>query len=210
MRGFATIEGARVNTDPSQGWESVAERFMAVRSGIGASLVRAWARDHLPESGSVVDIGCGSGVPIAEALIEQGFGVSGIDASPSLIAAFRRRFPHAPAACEAAQDSAFFHRRFHGAVAVGLLFLLPEDDQRRVIGRVAGALEPGGRFLFSAPRERCEWRDLLTGRPSRSLGEEEYDRLLRASGLRLAGCHVDEGENHYFDAVKPPSCAIRG
>lgn len=188
--------------DRSEGWEDVAGKFMAARSGVGARLVRAWALDRLPRSASVVDIGCGSGVPVAQALIEEGFDVYGIDASPTLAAAFRRRFPEAPCACEAAQESAFFGRAFDAAVCVGLLFLLSEDDQRGVIRSVAAALRPGGRFLFSAPRERCEWPDSLTGRLSRSLGEDAYGLLLRANGLSLAGCLVDEGENNYYDAVK--------
>lgn len=191
-----------MNIDQSEGWDDIAERFMTVRSDIGASLVRSWARDNLPKSGSVIDVGCGSGVPITQALVDEGFEVFGIDASPKLIAAFRRRFPGARSACEAAQDSNFFHRSFDAAVAIGLLFLLSEDDQRRAIDRVGDALVPGGRFLFSAPRQRCSWRDMLTGRSSRSLGEKAYERLLNMSGLRLAGHYVDEGGNQYFDAVK--------
>lgn len=189
--------------DRSEGWDGVAEQFMTARSGIGTSLVRSWARDHLPPSATVVDVGCGSGVPIAQALVEAGFAVFGIDASPILMAAFRCRFPDAPSACEAAQDSAFFHRRFDAAVSIGLLFLLSADDQRKLLGRVADALAPGGRFLFSAPRERCEWIDMLTGWRSMSLGEQTYQRLLETSGLHLVGCRVDEGGNNYFDAVKP-------
>lgn len=126
------------------------------RSNVGAQLVRYWARDNLPPSGCVIDVGCGSGLPITQVLIEEGFEVFGIDASPTLIAAFGRRFPDAQSACEAAQHSAFFHRKFDAAISIGLLILLTEDVQREVICRVANALEPGGRFLFSAPREVCE------------------------------------------------------
>jgi SAM-dependent methyltransferase len=192
-----------MNIDRSEGWEGVAEEFIAARSDIGASLVRSWARDNLPPSSCVIDVGCGSGVPIAQALIEDGFAVFGIDASPTLMDAFRRRFPNMQSACEAAQDSVFFHRTFDAAISIGLLFLLSPDDQCKVLGRVATALRPGGRFLFSAPRERCEWQDMLTGRQSISLGEREYERILKASGLRLTGCCIDEGENNYFDAAKP-------
>jgi len=194
--------GADVTRDRSEGWNEIAGPFMAARSDIGAALVRSWARDHLPPSASVLDVGCGSGVPIAQALIEDGIAVFGIDASPRLIAAFRRRFPAMQAACEAAQDSAYFHRDFDAAVAIGLLFLLSEEDQRIVIHRVAQVLRPGGRFLFSAPREACAWQDLLTGRESRSLGRAEYERHLEAAGLRLDGCRLDEGGNHYFDAAR--------
>lgn len=191
-----------MSDDRSEGWDTVAERFLAVRSDIGATLVRSWALAHVPKSASVLDIGCGSGIPITQVLVQEGFQVSGIDASSTLIAAFRRRFPHVPSACEAAQDSLFFHRTFDAAVMIGLLFLLSEQDQRHVIHRVAGSLRPAGRFLFTAPRERCTWPDALTGKPSRSLGAEEYERILQARGFRLIGSHVDEGGNHYFDAIR--------
>lgn len=188
------------SADRSEGWDAVAEEFLSVRSGAGALLVREWARKNLPKACSVIDIGCGSGVPITQVLIEEGFDVRALDASPALLAVFRRRFPDVPSACEAAQDSAFFNRTFDGAVSVGLLFLLSEEDQQKTIRRIAKALKPGGRLLFSAPRERCEWLDMLTGRPSRSLGEEAYSALLQDSGLRLVGCCADEGENNYYDA----------
>lgn len=191
-----------MRTDHSEGWDDVAKQFIAARSNIGAHLVRSWARDTLPQSGSVVDVGCGSGVPIAQVLVDEGFEVFGIDASPTLIAAFRHRFPNAQSACEAAQDSAFFGRTFDAAISIGLLFLLAEHDQRKVIRRIANSLNPGGRLLFSAPREICEWRDTLTGRRSKSLGAEGYELLLQESGLYLVGCHVDEGENNYYDAVR--------
>ena len=48
---------------------------------------------HVPESGTVLDLGCGSGEPIARYLIEQGRRVTGVDASPGLIALCRERFP---------------------------------------------------------------------------------------------------------------------
>lgn len=192
-----------MQADLSEGWDAVAGAFMAARSGIGAGLVRGWAGKSLPPGADILDVGCGSGVPIAEGLIADGFAVWGVDASPRLVAAFEARFPGVPVACEAAQESAFFARAFDGVIAVGLVFLLAEEDQRRVIARMAAALKPGGRLLFSAPLERCEWKDSLTGRRSVSLGRAAYGELLAAAGLSLCGTRSDEGGNSYFEAVKP-------
>lgn len=190
-----------MSDDPSRGWDAVADRFTAIRSDAGADVVRRWARG-LPAGAAVLDIGCGDGAPIAQALVDEGCVVSGVDASPRLLAAFRARFPAAEAVCEAAEASDFFGRRFDGAVAIGLVFLLPEADQRQVIARVGTALKPGGRFLFTAPREACEWADSLTGRRSLSLGAPAYAALLKAGGMRLAGEHRDAGGNHHYDAVR--------
>ncbi len=191
-----------MSSDPSHGWNAIAQRFIQARSDIGADTVRKSA-GRLPAGGDILDVGCGSRAPIATTLAAVGFRLFGIDASSVLVGEFRRRLPLAQVVCEAAETSNLFQRSFDGAVAVGLLFLLPAADQRKVIGRVARALKPGGRFLFSGPRQACEWADRLTARPSLSLGEAEHRRALDRPGLRLAGDYVDEGGNHYFDAVAP-------
>lgn len=193
--------------DRSNGWEAVAGRFMAQRSSAGADTVRAWCR-ALPGRASVLDLGCGSGVPIAEALIDAGCEVSGVDASPSLVAEFRRRFPQAPVVCEPVEESRFFGRTHDGIVAIGLLFLLQPGVQETVIRRLASALKPGGRVLFTAPVQTCTWVDQMTGRQSVSLGSDAYRRALGSAGLVVIGEYDDEGGNHCFDAARAlPSAA---
>jgi len=182
------------------GWEGVALRFAAIRSDTGHDVIRRWA-DSLPSGGEVLDIGCGSGFPIASSLVDKGLTVFGIDASPTLVSMFRQRFSRAQVACETAQNSPFFNRTFDGVVAIGLMFLLSENAQGKLINKVAGALRPGGRFLFSAPRQKCEWKDMLTGQQSVSLGEAEYALLLAGASMQLTGTYMDEGGNHYFEAA---------
>jgi len=190
-----------MQADRSNGWEAVAPRFMAERSVIGAATVRAWCRT-LPAGASVLDLGCGSGVPISEALIGEGCVVYGVDASPSLVAAFHQRFPQAQVVCEPVEESGFFDRQYDGVVAVGLLFLLRPDVQRAVIRRVSAALKADGRFLFTAPVQAVTWTDLMTGRLSVSLGDEGYRRALADADLSVIGEYSDEGKNHYYDAAK--------
>lgn len=186
--------------DPSAGWEAIATTFATTRSDVGTEVVKRWTK-YLRPAGTIVDIGCGTGMPISKALVAEGFDVFGIDPSPTLLSAFRRNLPGAEAACEAAEISRFFDRKFDAAVAVGLMFLLPEESQRAVIERVGEALRPGGHFLFSAPRQVCQWNDILTGRLSLSLGEERYSQLLAGAGCHLVGGYLDDGSNYYFHAI---------
>jgi SAM-dependent methyltransferase len=189
--------------DPSNGYEAVAPEFMTLReqSGIGVATVRSWARSLEPGA-SILDLGCGHGVPISAALMDDGFVVYGIDSSPRLTAAFRRRFPRAHVACEGIEESRFFGRNFDAVIAVGLMFLLPADVQDRLIRRVAQALKTGGRFLFTSPAEACDWEDVLTGQRSLSLGAVAYKDLLSIAGLTLIEEYFDEGDNHYYDSRK--------
>lgn len=186
--------------DRSNGYEAIAGRFYEARSDIGVEVVRDWAR-ALPAAAAVVDIGCGTGWPVSTTLADAGCAVAGIDASPTLLAAFRRALPGADAACEATEDSDFFGRRFDGAVAIGLLFLLSEAAQAALIARVGRVLLPGGRFLFTAPRQAVTWRDTLTGRVSRSLGEGAYRTLLADASFHPPWIITDRGGNDYFTAV---------
>ncbi len=43
--------------------------------------------------GAILDIGCGNASPIAEYLLSQGFRVTGVDASQSMIALCQQKFP---------------------------------------------------------------------------------------------------------------------
>ncbi|HSR50331.1 MAG TPA: class I SAM-dependent methyltransferase [Acidobacteriota bacterium] len=194
---------SKSKADRANGYETFASEFMARRkqSRIGVATVRRWAKT-LPRGATVLDLGCGCGMPISGALLEDGFQVYGVDASPSLIQAFRSRFPQAHVACETVAESAFYGREFHGVVAVGLMFLLNAEEQRDLIAKVALALVPGGRFLFSAPVETGTWRDVLTGRQSLSLGAEAYQEAISEAGLSLIAEPVDEGENHYYETQK--------
>jgi len=187
--------------DSSNGYEKHAEIFMRARnSRIGPRVMRDWAR-HLAEGAEVLELGCGHGV-ISEVLVEAGLTLFAVDASPALLAAFRKRFPQVRTECAAAQDSSFFERRFDGVVAWGLMFLLEEGAQRRLIANAAAVLKPGGQLVFTAPRERIEWIDAITERPSRSLGATAYERLLNEAGLIVAPGTTDEGGNYYFYAAR--------
>ena len=186
--------------DLSGGYDEAAAGFAASRNpAIGVATVRAWAK-LLPPRSSVLDLGCGTGIPISRALIEEGMSLSGIDASPAMVSAFQANFPGVPVACEPAESSTYFGRRFHGIVAWGLIFLLPPESQGALIRRAAAALEPGGSFLFTAPEPACMWNDLLTGHASVSLGAPAYRNLLAGTGLTLVAEHRDEGDNHYYES----------
>lgn len=193
------------NPDNSNGYEQVAQRYIEGRgtdpAETGAAEVAEWGRT-LAAGATVLDLGCGTGVPISVALMNCGLNVYGVDASPSMVKAFRERFPGVPVQCAAVEDSDFFGSTFDGAVAWGLMFLLDADTQRRVIAKVGAALVSGGQFVFTAPWQIARWNDLMTKRQSVSLGRDAYAEALTAAGLTLTGSRTDEGENYYYFTEK--------
>lgn len=195
-----------IRMDRSNGYEKIAAEFLARRgsgrsTGVGVDEVRKWARG-LPQGAAVLDLGCGPGFPITEVLVLEGLNVFAVDAAPSFVEAFRRNLPNVPVACEGVQESSFFDRTYDGVLAWGLIFLLSAEDQRRLIQRFAEILVPGGRLLFTSTAKAQTWNDAMTDLESRSLGAEEYRRLLIEAGFHLNNEYEDVGENHYFDATK--------
>ena len=200
-----------MSADRSNGYEAIAHLYVAGRGtrpivgdAIGAATVRAWAQGF-PPGATVLDLGSGPGEPGTRILQDAGLRSYAIEASAAMVAAFRERFPGVPIEHSTVEASDFFGRTFDGVLAWGLLFLLEPGTQACVIEKVARALVPGGRFLFTAPREPLEWLDAMTGRPSRSLGTPAYERLLRDAGLTWVADAQDEGRNHYYLVEKTPS-----
>jgi SAM-dependent methyltransferase len=194
--------------DGSSGYEAVANIYIAGRgtrsrvgASIGAAVVKAWA-DAFPPGATVLDLGSGPGEPSTRILQEAGLTTYAVDASPTMVAAFRERFRGVPIERNTVEASEFFNRTFSGVLAWGLLFLLDPAAQALVIEKVARALNPGGRFLFTAPKEPLEWLDAMTGHRSQSLGAQTYERLLRDAGLTWVAEAQDEGENHYYFVEK--------
>lgn len=188
--------------DKSNGYECVAESFIQSRTlSIGPEIVRKWLRRLHPGT-AILDLGCGFGSPISEALLDEGFAVYGVDASETLVAKFRERFPGTQVECNSVEESAFFSRTFDAVLAWGLMFILPPDTQRMLIGKVARVLNPNGQFLFTSPSQACSWTDTKTGLTSTSLGHAVYVQELAAHGLQLDQNDQDEGHNYYYFASK--------
>lgn len=197
-----------MNEDGSNGYEAVASIYIAGRGtralvgdSVGAATVRAWA-EAFPSGATVLDLGSGPGEPSTRILQEAGLTTYAVEASPTMVAAFRKNFPDVPIEQNTVEASAFFNRTFDGVLAWGLLFLLKPEAQALVINKVTRALNPRGRFLFTAPKEHLEWLDGMTDQPSYSLGAPIYERLLRDAGLTWVDEAEDEGGNHYYVVEK--------
>ena len=113
-----------------------------------------------------------------------------------------KNVPACQTECNAILESSFFERKFDAVLASGLIFLMPEADQSACLRRIADAIETGGRFLFTAPMQVCQWQDLTSGTPSCSLGAEKYRALLNQYGLDVLAEFSGEGGNYYYDSTK--------
>lgn len=189
--------------DSAKAYEAHAHAYLRGRdtSPIGTQVVDQWSRT-LRKGATVIELACGGGYPITRVLNAAGLQIWAVESSPTLVTEFRSRFSSIPVQCARVQENDFFGRKYQDAIAIGLIFLLSEQEQANLISRVSEILEPGGRFLFMAPIQFGTWKDMNTGLECKSLGQERYEELLRNVGLHVVSTHRDVGENNYYDAEK--------
>lgn len=183
-------------------YERTAQAWDAARRTLTAQEqphIQAFA-DALAPGASVLDIGCGTGVP-ALTLIARGLHVTGSDSSPSLIALCRERLPEAEWLV-ADMRNIDLGRRFDGLLAWHSFFHLAPDDQRAMFRIFARHAAPGALLMFTSGSEEDvrigEWQ----GEPlyHASLSQAEYRALLADAGFELLRFTCGEGD--------PPSPTI--
>jgi SAM-dependent methyltransferase len=143
-------------------------------------------RALIPPGGSVLDLGCGMGEPIARYLIEAGYALTGVDSSASMIALCKGRFP-AQVWHVADMRNLALARTFDGILAWDSFFHLNHNDQRRMFPVFAAHAAPGAALMFTSGPAHDEAVGEYQGEKlyHASLGPAEYRSLLTQNGFTV-------------------------
>lgn len=162
----------------------------------------------LPRGAAVVDVGCGNGVPVTEALVNAGYRVVGLDTSSGMLAHFRRNLPTTAAVRGDARACPFRHSAFDGAVSCGMLFHLTRAGQADAFASVSRVLKPGAPFVFTAAEIATIAADdpgimgTMNGVTFRYYAAPDYRALIAAHGFELLDVYDDPGVSTYYFARK--------
>ena len=102
--------------------------------------------DVLETGAHVLDIGCGSGVPVGRFLSQQ-FTVTGVDISAKMVRLAQLNMPGAELICGDIMSVEFPSGRFDGVVAMYLIFHIPREEHRELFSRIHDWLKPNGYVL---------------------------------------------------------------
>ena len=136
--------------------------------------------------GSVLDLGCGGGRPVAAAMAAHGLKVAGVDSSATLISLCRDRMPD-QRWIQADMRSLALGRGFDGVLAWDSFFHLSPDDQRAMFPIFAAHAASGATLMFNAGFGLGEAIGSYRGDPlyHASLDAAEYESLLNETGFIL-------------------------
>lgn len=119
----------------------------------------------LQPSAKVLDMGCGTGRPVAEFLLQQGFSVTGVDQAEDLLALARQRLPEGRW-LHAQMESFAPDEDYDGAVIWDSLFHVPREHHEPILRRVVRRLRPGARLMLSVGgSDHPPFTDTMYGQP---------------------------------------------
>ena len=147
---------------------------------------------YVGRPGTVLDLGCGGGEPIARYLLGQGLKLVGVDSSRGMIEMCRDRFREGEWVVGDMRQLAL-GRTFEGILAWDSFFHLSPVDQRAMFHRFSEHAAPDAALMFTSGPAQGEVVGSYRGEPlyHASLDSNEYVDLLTASGFRVRD-HVVE------------------
>ncbi len=147
----------------------------------------------LPSPAAILDIGCGSGEPIASYLARRGCAVTGVDSSPEMIALCKDRLPrHTWRVAD--MRSLSIGAIFDGLLAWDSFFHLSQENQRRMFPIFRAHASPRAALMFTTGPKHGVAMGTLEGEPlyHASLDADEYCALLGENGFGVAAQAIED------------------
>lgn len=132
-------------------YDAIARHWWQVRTTLGSrerQCLDLLATD-LAAGDTVLDLGCGTGQPMASWFIDRGLQVTGIDQSAEMLAFAYNAFPQAHWLQHTLPEFDLAER-FNAIVLWDVLFHLPRNDHQTLLIRIHDHLLPGGRLMLTS------------------------------------------------------------
>lgn len=132
----------------------------------------------------LLDLGCGTGAPIATYLADRGMAITGVDGARAMLDLFEATLPRAKAV-HADMRTLDLGTQFDAILAWNSFFHLSPDAQRAMFPVFARHAAPKAALMFTCGPSAGEVMGKAADAPvyHASLAPDEYDSLLRSHGF---------------------------
>jgi 2-polyprenyl-3-methyl-5-hydroxy-6-metoxy-1,4-benzoquinol methylase len=141
---------------------------------------------YLKKGAKILDLGCGTGKPIAEYLLAQGYEVTGVDGSEKMLALAKINIPKAKLIHQDMRQIDL-KEKFDAIIMWHSSFHLPATDQEKLFPKLKEHLKPKGLLMFTSGLTNGEvWSE--NGGENlyhASLATNEYREILRQNNFEV-------------------------
>ena len=155
-------------------WNNVAEKYDNVNYSKINPAFEFFCR-KLPDKGSILDIGSGTGLPFAKLFLEKGFDYLGVDISSQMIKIAQKNVPLAKFK-EISMTDLNYDKEFDGVFSHYTMLLLNPEMFKEVARRVVKSLKDNGLFYLSLNEPCVENTNLDEDVICEIMGETMYSR----------------------------------
>ena len=147
----------------------------------------------IPVHSTLLDLGCGSGKPIADYLIQQGHTLIGVDSSDVMIAMAQKNFPK-QTWIQADMRTVELDQKFNAILAWDSFFHLTPNDQRCMFEKFAQCSTTNTVLMFSSGPAAGESIGDMLGEAlyHASLSQDEYRQLLVQHGFKVVDMQAED------------------
>lgn len=177
-----------------QVYDNIGDWFFQNRSN---GLMEKPYLDHmiqlLGKGSTVLDLGCGTGVPIMRYLVEQGMNTLGVDGSAKMLEIARQNLP-SEKFIQADMRELDLDQSFDAIIAWHSLFHLTYDEQTAMFSIFKKHLNNNGVLMFTSGNEQKEIWSMNGGENlyHASLETDHYRKLLEAQGFGIISYTKDD------------------
>lgn len=174
------------------GYDRIAEAYLSTKDPEDPTTLLALEElaSRLPPGATVLDLGCGAGVPATRWLSERGFAVTGVDFSARQVDLARKLIP----------TTTFIHadmtqldiplETFDAVVALHSIIHVPREDHPAMFAKVHTWLKPGGALLVTLTVTDFEGEDTDWEGWGAAMRWSHYDARTNKQMLREAGFEI--------------------
>jgi len=157
--------------------------------------------DQIPESGNILDLGCGTGEPFDRYLVEHGYDVTGVDLVEKHVQAARERVPEAEFI-----EGDFFdvdpeEQKFDAVVSFYAVFHLPREKHGELFKHMNSLLKENSMLLITVGGDEMDryveedWNgsEMVWS----SYSQEKSMELVEESGFNIVDTYEEDSEEEH-------------
>ncbi|MBP9669791.1 class I SAM-dependent methyltransferase [Candidatus Woesebacteria bacterium] len=182
------------------GYDKIAKTYLASRDRLKSGKHVSQLLKRLPKQSTILDLGCGAGVPVDDILLKAGHEVIGIDISSEQIKLARKSCPRGQFLVGDVSELSMDEYDVQAVISFYTIFHTPREEHSKLLKTFASYLKKGGLLLITMGDREFEGGHELHGEKmwSSQFGTAKNRSLVESAGFKIITDELDNsgGERH--------------